>query len=370
MVGTETYARKWGLGCFGFIFGLPFFGAGLFVIYSGFAEAAKGSGGGPASLLGIIPFGLIFVIAGASVMFGRKGVVVDPFVRTAYSWWGLLVPFKKKYYEFGEDSKLAICKETRRTKNSTYTVFVVRFLSGKSKGLLLDECRDYPRARKAAEKLAKMFEWPLHDRTGEYEVVRLPEELDMSLREQLRHKGQVLDFPEPPEGSKVAYEVAGDEVILEVPPAGFGLGPCVLTGFGVIALVGLTIGGMVFYNEFLKNAPANPQARIPIYVFAGVFGVAGLAVALALMLGGLRMATSRDRIHLSAESVRLFRRDFLFRKTVEIPSRELEQLDINEGKVRLISDSASMQIGEGLSVKDRDWLKDVIGYVVTALEGS
>ncbi|MCZ7649096.1 MAG: hypothetical protein M5U26_28220 [Planctomycetota bacterium] len=347
------------------LFGFPFFAMGSMFCIAGIMGQVQSSGGGPAPVLFVVPFSLIFVSIGAAFMFGRYGLILNRRERTAATWWGLLIPFKTTVHQLGDDALVTISRETRRNKNSTYTVFPVRIAFSGTK-VDVEEPQNFERARTEAERVAKFMDLGLADRSGGVEILREKGTLDESLRERLRREGTALQPPQRPENCRVEERVEGDEAVFdlpkpEVPPVAFLAAGCgLIVAFGIMGVVGFS---------FFAGAANTPAVWI-ILPFGVLMGVGVLSTIVKAAKDG----AAPERIVVSTRGLRLVKG----RKTTEIPADRLEELYVDElGRVQLggrrglivaRSDEQNLSFGAGMTSAERAWLCDVIRFLVTAPE--
>jgi len=361
--GSDRLSIKSGGGCL-MLFGLPFLAAGLFVMTIPFWT--QPSGNAP-PLFFAIPFGLVFATVGAAIMFGRAGVTIDRPEGKLKTWWGLLVPFKSTEYPLEDLKVVTITKEVRRSKNSTYTVYPVR-LSGPDKPVKIEEPRNYDAARKRAEEVAKFLNLGLEDSSSGSMVRREAGTLDESVRDRLLRTGASVDLPERPEHCKTQYRTAGDALVIDVPPMGFGAKQVLML------IVGLIFPGFVcvgFLGPMLSGGSGPP---LPFMIFIGVFFI---ALPLLLVWGqAIGSAVARSTVTVSSEALEVRRKGLLFGKTTRIAMAELEELEIGGGAgarssaffgagsiIKARSDRGSVEFGAGLSKQELEWLCDVIRYM-------
>jgi len=389
----DVLETRSGGGCL-MLFGLPFFVAGIFVM--GASTGLWAQKGRPPPWYFGVPFGAVFATVGAAFIFGRRGVRIDRRRGTVTEWWGPLFPFWKKDRPFAPYDHVSLTRELRKSKNSTYEVFPVR-LRGGAPEAKVGEPRDYKRARREAEKVAAFVGLDLVDSTAGAAVRRRAAELDLSLREQARRAGIVVDVPNPPPGAGTRCEVEGDRVILHLPDERSGASR-------FATLVGGALGPVVFLAFFLLSRPfraflSAPGAIkfIPIGFIALVAGVP-LVLALVRAASGFRGGT---RVVASPQAIEIHRPGVFGPKVSSIPALELEELLLPEesdggaavlkaleGKripgvlkgalVRFASarrprrrgiiarsDRVTLEFGEGLPDAERRWVYAVIMKMMT-----
>jgi hypothetical protein len=361
---SDRLEVKSGGGCL-MLFGLPFFGMGLFVMSVPFWQ----EGGAGAGLVAV-PFGFIFAAVGAGIMFGRAGLIIDTRARTATRWWGLLVPFKRTTVPLDDIDAVTISREVRRSKNSTYTVYPVR-LRAKGTDLDVKEQRDYEAARREGERFAKFLGVKMIDSGSGDTVVREAGTLDESLRDRLAREGRPAERPTEPAACRVTTQVAGTEATFEIPPRGFGIGD----GIAVAAL-GIFLTVALGFFASIGGGALNEDTPLPLIAFVAVFALFFLGIPLIGLVGVISSTRARDRVTASPRELRLVRKMLLTTKTTTIPTDELEELRIGGATRRMStargeviiarSDRASIEIGAGLKPEELKWLHDVIKFLVTA----
>ncbi len=392
----DRYVVKKGGGCL-MLFGLPFFAAGVAVIVLGVLGKMTSESGEPPPLFVIIPFGLLFAAAGAGLMFGRAGIVIDKRSGTVTKWWGLLVPFKSKSFPIEKVKAVTITSEVRRSKNSTYTVYPVR-LTGPAKPLDVEEPRDSDRARGRAEELAKFLDLGVEDSSSGKTVVREAGTLDESLRDRYRREGRPRERPAEPAGCRIMSGASGSEATFDIPPKGFGvveiIGMVIGAVFAFVPL--LFFGGMLFGESGPKGLDAGKEW--PFLIFIGLFMLVWMGIPFAMILTTIGKAKARERLSVSPRELRLDRKGIFRTKTTIIPADELEELEIGmpgsgrsgsisvgsgggrmrmanhplasifglKGVVKARSDRVTLTFGAGLGPEELKWLRDVVLFIVTA----
>lgn len=372
----DRMVYRTGGGCL-VLFGLPFFLAGLFVMASPFlAEELRpkdSKSGKPMPVALAVVMGGAFAALGAGLMFGRGGKELDRRTDSLTAWWGLLVPFSRKTYCLSDFERVALSREVRRSKNSTYTVFPVRVHGPGGVKVTLEEPRDANAARALAEEVAKFLSRPLADTSLGTEVVRQPGELDESVRARTRRTGERPAVPLPPAGQRCRTRVVADTLCVEMPPRGVSTRHAV---FGVLA------AGIAAFFLLAMVLPIALDERMPggVKAFAIAFiGFLFIAVPLLLALwSAARAARLRKAVEVSPRELRVITHSVLRDRTVVIPCDELEELAIvpvgtvpgalaGRGEAILArSDRATACFGEGLSHDELLWLRAVIWNVASA----
>ncbi|NOY82208.1 MAG: hypothetical protein GXP31_14515 [Kiritimatiellaeota bacterium] len=299
------------------VFGLPFLGVGLFVLGMGLGLIPVKNG---PPVFFSIPFGSIFVLVGLGLVFGRRGCRMDKKRRTIQCWSSLIVPLKQKLYRFEDFTSVSVTREVRRSDKSTYIVFPVRLRGEDDTKLDLQEFRQYPESRALAEQVAKFLELPFADSSAGAEVVRAPDELDLSLKERVQRSAALQPLPEPPSNLQTRILRKDRSVRLEIPP-----GANVFRSFGKlifipIAIVELVVLGVALNIFFKEGGVIGIAALVLIGVFSLVFLFVFVRKVLPVLGGGATRVTVTDR------ELRVERRSAFGSRVETIPADELEEL--------------------------------------------
>ncbi len=365
-----------GGGCL-ILFGLPFMISGFFTMIVPFLKT-QGDVGWPISL-----FGFVFFAVGLCISFGRSGIVIDKKMKSVTSWWGLIFPIQSKLHELYNFKNVAITKEIRRSKNSTYTVYPVR-MTGEDT-LSFGENTSYETSRKLAEEIAKFLLLPLSDASSGTEIIRDPDKLDESVRDKILRTGEVKEIPPTPKNSKLLYDREGDEIRLEIPPV----------GWHPLFYIPIFIAGVfscILYFVFLRQVFFEVDTPTFFKVFLGIFVIAPFG----LVFGAIyRFASKRTMVHVSPKTLQVTEAWTFGKQVKEIPVKEMEELRIisalananvkdtldaassspNKNDTKDIqnvvsffgssailarSDSVTIQFGSGLSSEEIQWVHAVI----------
>lgn len=382
----ERYEKKSGGGCL-MLFGLPFLAAGLAIMILGATGKLKNESGGAAPVFLVIPFGAVFAAVGAGLMFGRAGVIFDKRTNQAIKWWGLLVPMKQTVVPLDAMKEVTITKEVRRSDKSTYTVYPVRVSYGGDQ-FKICEPRDYQTSRHEAEEAAKFLGVELRDASGGGEgVVRQAAELDQSIREKAQAKGEVVEIPTTPAGSRIKHMLSGGKLTLEVPAP--GVSPVML---GIVAMFCLVpVGFMAFFmKDFFNIDEAPPLFRV---FFIG-FGVLFLAPVLFVPGRMLLQGKSREKITVTPDHFELSLVSPFWTRSKSIPANEIEEFELIQldrlpegggdaqqvpqfvkslalmagggGTIMARSDKLTVTFGRMLSREEAEWMHALIKRVLTS----
>lgn len=331
-----------------------------------------------------VPFGLAFAAAGAGVLLGRAGVILNRRDCTVTTWWGLLVPFRRTRRELAEFAQVVLNREVRRSKNSMYTVYPVRL--GGPKPVLIEEPRDYARARRVAEEISAFLSRPLADSSSGTLIVRQPDELDESLRDHARRTGARWELPPQPAVIRSELQVEGARIVVRIPPP--GVRPAVVIGVVLAGLVPLAIFA-VFLMPLLAagKLPAGPV----LLVAAACLALIELPLLFFVMAGRTPM-----RVVVGPDGLSVERQGLLRGRRVHLPANEIEELILprsategvapvdaaalagpagmllkslsktSQRGIQARSDTATAEFGQGLAPEELRWLHAVAGAVLSS----
>ena len=313
----HTLEMRGGGGVLTFV-GLPFLLVGLTVWAFTFRIIPVKDG--PPLFFGL-PFGAIFALVGAGLMFGRRDCIIDTRSETISLWWGLLVPLRRDEKALGNFTRVTITKEIRRTDKSTYTVFPVR-LDGADDQVALGEMQDYAKTRELAEQVAKFLELPLSDTSSGAEVVRESGALDEPLRDRLRRTGELPELPERPAAMKSRILKKDRAVMIELPPP--KPNPLIALALGVSILPVIIV--MIVVPHVMRDPP--PAFIIVFFVIMALIGILLPAIVIKKKFIDVRSGGLDPHEHPVAFAQRL-------RDTIERHCRQsLKGLGMHRARVR------------------------------------
>lgn len=357
---------KSGGGCL-ILFGLPFAVAGgAFFIASvmGKVEGMPWWGG--------VLFSLPFMLIGFGVMTFRSAKEFDPRRRKWRVWWGFVFPWRVREGDFDDVERIEMTRE-KRTKSSgsgsnrttrTVIVFPVRVHLKGGEPIDVKEPEDFLEARGLAERISKAAEKPLHDRSGEQLVVTQPDELDMSIREKVRRRGEPLEIPPEPAQKRSKYEIDGTTVRFVLPPPGMGqavVGILVATAPAVFVY-------FIFFRHFLGEEGMPGAVRYIFMAFLGLFiiipALAGFSIVTKALGSGAEVEASPDY-------VRLRRKGLLGWRTTELSADDIEEvavrgLSTGGREIVVVSDEKVISFGRMLEDGEKRWVAKVIEIILAS----
>lgn len=307
-----------GGGCIA-VFGFPFLLAGLFIMQIPLGMIpVNGSPGVPSSLF-FLPFGAVFALVGALLVFGRSGIILDRSRGRVIQWYGLLVPMKRKEYLL--DSVDQVEMNFSPGDNDSPATWPIK-LSGRNitKPLSVVQPASFTEARKVAEELSRFLRKPLVDSSTGEKIERDSDHLNESYRDRIRRKGEATSIlPMEPVHKRSHVERTSEGLTIAIPEPSPGRIQY------IIALAPLVFVGIVVWF-FLSRADFDSMPVIFRYffpVFIGFFMAVPVLVILGKKAG---MKTPFEVITVTETNFRVEALRHGKQTTVDIPVSELEDL--------------------------------------------
>ncbi len=282
---------------------------------------------------------------------------------------------------------VVLVTEERRSKNHSYTVWVVKLpFRGEEEPLSVGEERGEAEGYQRAESLAKRLRMPLLDRTEMPERVTPWDKLDETVADRAAAKSKGWGLPTsvsgPPAGSQIHFdETPGRRTIL-LPPMGINVLSVFLGLFGLAFAAG---GGFFLYAK-LSGMPVNENPEGAVWVIAPVFLSIGLGVVTIAAATARGRALVREDGDTLAIGWRALGRDWGLKRFAK---REIEQIEVRvaaeatsrgRGRLRIggasvalgsapstpgqevmvRSDQAVARLGKNLTDEERQWLRDAL----------
>ena len=330
------------------LFGLVFAGFGMvfiFLLLTGGDVIVNDRPG----RLGDVWFPAIFVLIGLAIAFSRYRREIDFSRGEIRSTFSCLVPLYRSRERLGRLREVRLSREVRRGKNRRTTVYPVRLVAEK-RSYRLSSGRDELAARREAEAVARLAVLELADSTSGDEVVRSPDQLDLSVLELGDGEGEE-EVPEPA-GSRLAIEESIREVRIRVPVAGwFRFSRWAPYLFVPVALAFWWLA----WRPAAGDGDDDPLGRLFLYLPLVLF------LGIPLVVITVRALRSQHRTHHLVVDRRGLSTRRLF-GSLTIPAGELEELEVREGPACLLarSDTVQFRCGHGLSEDELAHLRQVI----------
>jgi hypothetical protein len=298
-----------GGGCLG-VFGLPFFGAGVFLLLIT-------AGVIPLSNADILPsfgwpllalMGAAFTAVGGWLTFGRTWTTIDAGQRRVRTQWGLLVPMRETVRPF--DGATAVSLGFVQGDSDSADRYPVGLMIPGSADLQLADFTDYGQARACARAVAEHLSLDIEDASSDHAIRLRANQVDLSFRERWRARPQDSAVVEPPPDTRCRVSRDGGETTLRIPSRRphvlamvAGLAPVV-----ILALVAPPLSG--FFRQTRTPDPVG-------WAFLGFMTlVLGVIPALSVLNALRRAAHGETIVVVSPRSLRILERGAWRTRTV------------------------------------------------------
>lgn len=314
----DILSFKNGGGCLMF-FGIPFLLVGIFVMLLPFGIVPV-KGDIPPWYF-VIPFGSVFTMAGAILMFGRTDLTIDRRQRIIIRRWRFFITVKQKNYRLDFYRRITINKEYRSNKNSRTTVYPVR-VEGETGAevITVREFPDYHAARNSAETIAHFLGLPLSDAGKGIKVERSAETLNDSIRKQIRRSGEVIEVPELPQKMKSTIREESGTITIIIPPPGMRASSYAKLGMSLVFVAAVII---MFGNVAIER-PMPPSLRLLVLAFIGIGFV--LIPILSTVRQIISQTRESTRIQVSGTFLHVEKQTPYRKSRSEMPADEIEEL--------------------------------------------
>jgi len=334
--------------------------------------------------------GLLFVAIGIGGAFWRHELRLDLNARRYSRLKGFWPSPKLREGGLEEIEGVALQTEERRSKDHTYTVWVVKLpFRGEEEPVSVHEARDEMGGYARAESLAKKLRVPLLDRTEMPERVTPWEKLDETVADRVAAQSKGWGVPSsvgapPPAsfgGSRIFYDQTPSRRVILLPAMGMNALSIFLGLFGLA----FAAGGGFFLYAMLSGMPVNESPEGAGWVIAPVFILIGLGTVTFGYAAAAARGVVREDGDTLAIGMRVLGRDWGMKRFVK---REIEQVELRiaaeparrSGRLRVggasiamgsspstpgqevlvRSDRAVARLGKNLTDEERQWLRDAL----------
>jgi hypothetical protein len=198
------------------LFGLPFFGAGVFMllIVIGLAPMSNSNTVSLPGRLGLLFMGLVFTAVGGALSFGRAWTTIDGTRREVTTQYGLLVPMRTNTQRI--DEYVAVILGFVAGDSDSADQFPVTLRSRAGQDFKLSNSSQYAGARGFAVAVAELLRFDFEDATSDHPVRMSAGQADMPLQQRLQMDG-LQNEPARPMNARVEVVRELDGVRITVP---------------------------------------------------------------------------------------------------------------------------------------------------------
>jgi hypothetical protein len=306
-----------GGGCL-MLFGLPFFGTGIFMVLASVGVVTMRSDGAAVTQAAALGLGALFTCVGGVLAFGRSITSIDVAQQVITKQWRILLPVRTWTYQLGQ-----------------YTVVTLAFVRGDSdsadkypialKGtsvapLPLCSPTQFAEARQCAAAVARHLGLDIEDTSTDHPARVTPSEADATLQERLRSAALTATPTRPTRmTSEISDERGSVRITIPMPP----LSPLVIVGGFFPAVVATSM--LAWLGLFSSPRPLTLPERI---FFAVLFFGFGLLPAVSTVARWVRSRVGRTIVTISTEELRVQERGIFRTRTVAALSAS-EILDVD-----------------------------------------
>ena len=215
-VAPDRIQIRQGGGCLA-IFGLPFFGSGVFMLLASLGIVSMSNGGDAPGPLALPFMGLLFTAIGGGLCFGRAWTLVDGTRREVIKQWGLLVPMHADTQRV--DDYTAVVVEFVRGDSDSADKFPVSLKARAGKNLQLCSSTEYGDSRACATAVAELLRFDFEDATTDHPVRLSVGQAAMPLQQRLQMEGTTIGASERPADARSDVSRDLDSVRITIPIA-------------------------------------------------------------------------------------------------------------------------------------------------------
>lgn len=332
----------WGVRLFGMFFLLP----GLASIWAYFNLEINGEP------LAALIVGAIFALVGGAFVGAFKKVRIDRQQGFAETAAGAFFTFKRTRIPLSGITHVSLSREVKTSKSKngtkTYSVYPVK-LMGRGEFESSDSM-EYDYARREAESIAQYLRLPIEDSSSGTLTRREYDELNDSLAQRRRKAGERVQLPVLPQDTHLHVSEENGITTISLPPPRNKWFQMVINMLLIVPIYFL-----------VSNFMGLDQADTPAWFRYWVLGIVFVPFCWSTLLVFVSMRTQRLLI-LSHQGMQYVRK-FLLRRDQRISKQELEELDIQPGRLVVTSDAGQLVIP--LSVRKPDdgrFVYDMILY--------
>ena len=237
----------------------------------------------PTTILGLM--GLVFLVVGGLMVFGRQWLVLDLGKRTVSRQLGLLAPMRTEERSLSEFKAVVIAHHPGDSDSAeTYPVLLRAY---RGKDIQIISAIQFAESLRAAEFLAQTLYLPLSDATTDRETTVAPERAGQSLRDRLAREAPPSPPPRPAVMHSQVEEGLGS-IKISIPG-----GSAALLYLGAAIPFAVILVAMPLVSRFLTRNEVPPAIRIVLLtVLMLIFGLPAIFGAIRLMVASRRRETT------------------------------------------------------------------------------
>ena len=321
------------------MFGLPFFGAGIFMLLSvlGFVTMSNDGEVGRWTWLLLGTMGIVFTLVGGGLVFGRSWTTIDSTDHQLIKEWGLLWPMRAQAIPLGPYTSVEL--GFVEGDSDTSDQFPLSLKTGSGPGLRVCSLTQYADALTSASDIASHLHLELVDASTDHPVRLTPDEAERPLRDRVPNRHRPTQRVEPPPTARSEVHDEGRSVRIVIPrPRAHPAALAVLLAPAAIPLL---------FSSWLLQFFRQTRTPEPIgWAFLGFLVIGFGVIPASMALGGfLRSRWGHTSVSASADGIDIREKGaWKTRTTASIPSTEI--LDLDYSTKQSLIDSADRAVDD------------------------
>ena len=213
-VAPDRLEIREGGGCMT-VFGLPFFGAGVFMLLA-VAGLIPVEGDDDLATRIVLPLlGIVFTLVGGGLSFGRAWTIVDGTRREVIKQWGLLVPMRSESERV--DNLTSVALEFQKGDSDSADTFRVSLKARTGRHIQLCSSTQFADARSCAIAVAEMLRVDFEDASTDHPVRLMAGQVEMPLQQRLQMEGRPSGSPQRPSNARSNVQRERDALRITIP---------------------------------------------------------------------------------------------------------------------------------------------------------
>ncbi len=279
------------------MFGLPFFGAGIFMLLSvlGFVTMSNDGEVGRWTWLLLGTMGIVFTLVGGGLVFGRSWTTIDSTDRQLIKEWGLLWPMRAQAIPLVPYTSVEL--GFVEGDSDTSDQFPVSLKTGSGPGLRVCSLTQYADALTSASAIASHLHLELVDASTDHPMRLSPDEAERPLRDRLPNQHRPTQRVERPPTARSEVQDDGRSVRIVIPrPRAHPAALAVLLAPAAIPLL-FSSSLLQFFRQTRTPEPIG-------WAFLGFLVIGFGVIPAGMALGGfLRSRWGHTRVSASSDGI-------------------------------------------------------------------